>query len=86
MSIKDRLSKTLKIARLTPRNLGGAIDVHHVTIYRTMRDDSSLTPTYENVLRLALNKIDSLLLENKLPFQERLTNKEKIERLKQLLN
>lgn len=84
--IGDRIRSTLKVARISPRNLGGATQVHFVTIYRVMSSaDGSLTQPYEHTLTAALDRIDTLVKEGKLPIQEKLSGVEKTARLAAML-
>ena len=85
--IGNRTEEALKVARLSARNLGGAIGIHFVTIYRVMRsEDGSLNPPYEHTLNTALNKIARLVEAGELPFKDRLSGNDKTSRLAVLLN
>lgn len=86
MELSERLRTTLAKAKLSPRHLGGATRIHFVTIYKAINNDGVRQPIYEQVLTSALDKIDILLAEGKLPFTEKLARKEKTDRLKDLLN
>lgn len=86
MNLGQRIEATLKQAKLSPRNLGGAIRIHFVTIYRTINNDGSRQAVHEQVLTNAVNKLESLIAEGKLPFTEKLGRKEKTDRLKDLLD
>lgn len=82
----ERVRNTLKVARISPRNLGGAIKVHYVTIYRLMSSaDGTLNPPYEHTLTTALSRIDQLVEEGRLPIPEKLSGHEKTARLAAML-
>lgn len=88
MKLGERIQRTLSMAGLTPRHLGGATRVHFVTIYRIMDDEEgkAVTASTEYVLTHALNKIDRLLEDKVLPFTEKLNQREKTAKLKALLD
>lgn len=82
----DRLRLTLKRAGLTPRHVGGATRIHFVTIYRQINEpDGGISPLHQQTLVAALDRIDLLVSEGKLPLTEKLSRKEKTDRLKSLL-
>lgn len=86
MNLSERLSKCLKEAGLSPRNLGGAINIHFVTIYKAINDDGTRQPLHEQVLITTLDKLDALIAAGTLPFKEKLNKKDKTARLKDLLD
>lgn len=86
MELGERIQKTLAVARITPRHLGGATRVHFVTIYRILNDGGKgVTGSTEYVLNHALNKIDKLVDSGVLPFTEKLSKQEKTAKLTDLL-
>lgn len=86
MNLGQRIKTTLQTAGLSPRHLGGATRVHFVTIYRIInRDDDNIFPSTEHILVTALDKIDSMVEAGQLPLTEKLSRKEKTERLAVML-
>lgn len=86
MDLSARLNQSLRAADLSPRNLGGATNIHFVTIYKAKNGDGNRQPLHEQVLLQALDKIDALVKEGKLPFLEKLNRKDKTAKLKDLLD
>ena len=61
--------------------------MHFVSIYSLMRDPTIVpNPLTEHALTTALAKIEALTAEARLPFVEKLTRKEKTERLTAMLS
>lgn len=86
MNLSERLTRSLRAADLSPRNLGGATNIHFVTIYKAKNGDGNRQPLHEQVLLQALDKIDTLVGNGALPFREKLNRKDKTARLKDLLD
>lgn len=84
MEIGERIRQTLKVAGLSPRNLGGATRIHYTTIYRAM-NSGMMYPQYEHTLSEALSKIEALCALGKLPMAGKLGKKEKTDRLTAML-
>lgn len=89
MCFGERLKRSLRMARVTPRHLSAATRIHYTTIYRAMEingtESHALTKANKHTLELALDKIDALVENGKLPFTGKLTTAEKAERLSQLI-
>lgn len=86
MKLGERIHGVLAAGGLTPRHLGGATKVHFVTIYRIMGNaDANIYPSTKNTLALALSKIEQMIEAGTLPLTEKLSRKEKTERLTALL-
>ena len=86
MSIGERLAVTLKGARISPRVLGAVTSVHYTTIYKLKANPQQATfPVVEKVLTETLDKIDALIKDNKLPFTDSISDKEKTDRLASML-
>lgn len=85
MNIGERLGKTLPGAGISPRNLGAVTKVHYTTIYGLIRTKGKTYPLVEDTLANALNKIDRLVQDGLLPFRDRISDKEKTQRLTELL-
>jgi hypothetical protein len=84
-TIGDRLGRTLRGAGLSPRNLGAITKVHFTTIYTLIRQKGKTYPVVEQTLSDALDKIERLQAEGKLPIRENISDKERTNRLVELL-
>jgi hypothetical protein len=85
MNIGERLGKTLPGAGISPRNLAAVTKVHFTTIYGLIRTKGKTYPLVEQTLSDALNKIDNLVADGKLPIRDTISTKEKTKRLGEML-
>ncbi|MES2704833.1 MAG: hypothetical protein V4649_19515 [Bacteroidota bacterium] len=85
MNIGERLGKTLRGVNISPRNLSALTKVHYTTIYKLIAQRGKTYPLVEQTLSDALDKIDRLKADGLLPFMENLSDKEKTDRLADLL-
>lgn len=85
MNIGERLGISLRGANLSPRNLAAVTEVHFTTIYGLIRTNGKTYPLVEKTLSQALDKIDKLVQDGKLPIRDAISNKEKTKRLADML-
>lgn len=85
MNIGERLGQTLRGAGISPRNLSAVTKVHFTTIYKLMAQRGKTYPLVEQTLSDALDKIDHLKTEGKLPFLDDISDREKTDRLASML-
>lgn len=87
MSLGIRLATTLKGAGLSPRSLGAITKIHYTTIYRliSQKESAKTFPLVEETLDTTLRKVEELTALGILPFREKISEKEKTDRLRTLL-
>lgn len=84
--IGERLDATIKGAKISPRILSSLTKVHYTTIYKLIANpDQQTFPVVQKALTDALDKLDSLIAQKKLPFVDIISDKEKTQRLEIML-
>jgi plasmid maintenance system antidote protein VapI len=85
--VASRIKHTLQVSGLNARNLAAMSHVHHTTIYDIMREGKKVSPhvTTQLAIERALNTIDLLVLDNKLPLSANLSQEAKQSALTQLV-
>lgn len=85
-NIAAAIIATLKDAKLTVRDLAAMANVHFTTIYLIQKKGSGANPlpTVRDSIEQALEKIHSLVGEGKLPFHDKLSQAQRMDKLLEL--
>ena len=85
--VASRIKTALHTSGLNDRNLAAMSHVHHTTIYDIMREGKKVRPhvTTQLAIERALDTINTLVLEHKLPLPANLSQEAKQDALAQLV-
>lgn len=87
-NIATRITTVLKASGLTARNLAAMTNVHYTTIYLIQKkgERANPLPTVRDSLDRALDTINALVADKKLPLSSSLSQEAKQEKLNQLIS